>query len=190
MKHSIKPGGFTLPEMLITVGIVSIVLSTAIPSISSTIKDNRLATQLNAIVTDIHFARSEAAKRDTRVILCRSETTQAAVPSCGGDVKAWSSGYLVFADDGNYINNVYNAGTDTLLRIGRPAPEGVRLRTSWSWNNNLEFNPDGSTNEAGAVAVMSICDDRGKDDGRQIVVAPNGIPKMYATNISTCTPWW
>ena len=32
---------------------------------------------------------------------------------------------------------------------------------------------------------MSICDDRGKDDGRQIVVSLSGIPKMYSNDIST-----
>jgi len=35
---------------------------------------------------------------------------------------------------------------------------------------------------------MSICDDRGKAQGRQIQVMANGIPKLFADNISTCTP--
>lgn len=183
-----KHGGFTLPELMITLGVVAIVLSTAVPSISSIIKDNRLVNQLNSVVADIHFARSEAAKRDTRVILCRSAMPTASSPVCGGTTRTWTSGYLVFADDGNYSNNVYNAGTDTLLRIGRAAAAGTDVRTSWSWNRNLEFNPDGSTNEGGAIALMSVCDDRGKSDGRQIQVPPNGIPKMYSQNISTCTP--
>jgi type IV fimbrial biogenesis protein FimT len=140
MKQFRKPGGFTLPELMITLGIVAIVLSTAVPSISSTIKDNRLVTQLNSVVADIHLARSEAAKRDTRVILCRSAMPTASSPVCGGDTRIWTSGYLIFADDGNYSNNVYNAGTDTLLRIGRPAVSGIEVRTSWSWNKNLEFS--------------------------------------------------
>ena len=188
MKQYRKPDGFTLPEMLITVSIISIVLATAVPSISSAIKDNRLVTQLNAVMADIYLARSEAAKRDTRVILCRSGNTAAAVPSCSGNSGIWTSGYLVFADDGNYSNNIYDAGTDTLLRVVPPAADGIKLRTNWTWNRNLEFNPDGSTNEGGALAVMSICDDRGKPDGRQIQVAPNGIPRMFAKDISTCYP--
>lgn len=188
MKQYRKPGGFTLPEMLITIGMVSIVLSTAIPGISSIVKENRLVTRLNTVMTDIHFARSEAAKRDTRIILCRSDTTQAPVPSCGGDTRIWTSGYIIFADDGSYSNDVFNPETDTLLRVGRPAADGTRLHTSWSWNRNLEINPDGSTNEGGAVAMMSICDDRGKSYGRQIHVAPSGTPKLFAKNISTCYP--
>jgi hypothetical protein len=94
----------------------------------------------------------------------------------------------VFADDGNYSNNSYDAGTDTLLFIGQPAASGVTMRTSWSWNRNLEFNPDGSTNEGGAAAIMSLCDDRGVENGRQIQVAANGISRMIAGNISSCYP--
>ena len=74
--------GFTIPELIITLGVAAIILSTAVPSISTTIKNNRLATQVNHIITDIHFARSEAVKRDVRVILCRSSNPNASSPSC------------------------------------------------------------------------------------------------------------
>jgi type IV fimbrial biogenesis protein FimT len=180
--------GFTLPEILIALGVISILLTVAVPGISSTIKENRLAATLNSVVSDIHFARSEAVKRDVRVIMCRTKSPNAPTPQCSGDTKTWTDGYLIFADDGNYSNNVFNNGTDILLRRGQPATSGVSLLTNATWNNNLEFNPDGSTNEGGSTARMSICDDRGTDKGRHIVVAPSGIPKMYARNISTCYP--
>jgi type IV fimbrial biogenesis protein FimT len=181
--------GFTIPEVIITLGVAAIILSTAVPGVSNTIKDNRLATRVNNIITDIHFARSEAAKRDVRVILCRSKYPDASAPSCStdsGTEYTWTWGYLIFAD--NTANSIYNAGSDILLRRGQPAPSGVRMRTSSAWNKNLEINPNGSTNEGGATAMMSICDDRGKEHGKQIAVAPSGIPKMYSGNISTCTP--
>ena len=180
--------GFTLPEILITMGIVAIVLSTAVPGIGHMVKDNRLATQLNSIVTHVHMARAEAAKRDVRVIICRSNSPNASNPVCSGAEKVWTTGYIIFADDGNYSNNTYNAGTDTLLFRGQPATTGVKLNTSWSWNKNLEFNPDGSTNEGGAIAIMSLCDDRGTDYGRQIQISPNGISRMIAGNIPSCYP--
>jgi type IV fimbrial biogenesis protein FimT len=186
MRHT-KERGFTIPELMITLGIVAIVLSTAVPSISTTIKNSRLSTHLNSVVGDIHFARSEAVKRDVRVILCHSMNPNATEPSCGGSTQVWTSGYIIFADDGNNTNNVYNAGTDTLLRRGQEAAAGVNMRTNDTWNNNLELNPNGSTNEGG-TAYMSICDDRGKEYGKQIMVALNGIPKMYSSNIPSCSP--
>lgn len=182
--------GFTLAELLITLGITAIILTTAVPSVSNTIKNNRLATQVNNMIADIHFARSEAAKRDVRVILCRSEDPNSATPKCGIDGKndyTWTQGYLIFADDGNATNNTYDASSDILLRRGQPAPSGVNIHTNTTWNKNLEFNPNGSIHESG-IAMMSLCDDRGKDKGRQIVVSLSGIPGMYSDNISTCTP--
>jgi len=188
MKQYKNSRGFTLPELMITMGVIAIVLSTAVPSVNSMIKDNRLATQLNSVVTHIHIARAEAVKRDVRVILCRSASPDATTPSCGGDTSVWESGYIVFADDGNNSNNVYNASTDTLLIRGQLASSGVKMRTNSTWNNNLEFNSDGSTNEGGSTALMSLCDSRGNAQGRQIQVAANGVPRMYAENISTCSP--
>lgn len=181
-----KEWGFTIPELMITLGVAAIIMSTAVPSISTTIKNSRLSTHLNSVVGDIHFARSESVKRDVRVILCRSANPNATTPSCSGTAKVWSSGYIIFADDGNNTNNWYDAGTDTLLRRGQAAAAGVNMRTNAIWNQFLEFNPNGSINEAG-TAFMSICDDRGKEYGKQIMVALSGIPKMYSSNIGSCT---
>ena len=137
--------GFTIPELIITMGVAAIILSTAVPSVNTTIKNNRLATQVNHIITDLHFARSEAAKRDVRVILCRSSNPNASSPSCneGSPQNTWTGGYLIFADDGKATNSIYD-GSDILLRRGQPAPSGVRMLTNTPWNKYLEFNPSGS----------------------------------------------
>ena len=62
------------------------------------------------------------------------------------------------------------------------------MRTNSTWNNNLEFNPDGTTNESETTAVMALCDSRGKPHGRMVQVAANGVPRMYADNIANCYP--
>jgi type IV fimbrial biogenesis protein FimT len=183
--------GFTIPELIITLGVAAIILSTSVPGVSTVIKDNRLATRVNDIITDIHFARSEAAKRNARVILCRSKEPNASTPQCStdsGSEYTWTSGYLIFADSGTAANSVYDAGSDILLRRGQPAPSGVKMRTNSTWNKNLVFNPNGAVNEGGSSAIMSICDDRGKDKCKQIFVTPSGIPKMYSATISTSAP--
>ena len=185
MKTCSQYRGFTLVELMITLGLIAIILAVAVPSVTNIIKDNRLATQLNAVISDIHFARSEAAKRDIRVIMCRSVDPTNATPACSGSDQDWSDGYLIFTgEDGN---NTYQAGTDTLLRIGLPAQQGVNIKTSLTWNNNLEINPTGTLNE-GSVATMALCDDRDEANGRQITVPLTGIPRMYSNNINDCTP--
>jgi len=187
MNQARKCRGYTLPEIFITLGIVAIVLSLAVPSVSNIIKDNQLVSHLNAVVADIHFARSEAVKRDVRVIMCRSPNPELPIPSCGGTNFNWNTGYIIFADNGKYANNVYNNGVDTLLRRGLISDDDVILRTNVNWNNNLEFNADGSTNEGG-IALMSFCDDRREQHGKQIQVTQNGIPKLFTGGIDDCTP--
>lgn len=187
MKHFRKHRGFTIPELVITIGIAAILLSVAVPGVSNTIKENRLAEQVNAVIIDFYYARSEAAKRDVRVIMCRSGNPNSTNPTCGGQANNWSTGYLIFADDGNNTNNTYDAGTDTLLRRGQPADDGIRMRTTDTWNVALEINPDGFLHESGAT-TMAICDDRGNDSGRQISIALNGQPRLQSKNIDTCTP--
>ncbi len=182
-----KCRGYTLPEIFITLGIVSIVLSMAVPAVSNVLRDNQLVSHLNAVVADIHFARSEAIKRDVRVILCRSPSPTLPVPSCGGTNFDWNTGYIIFADNGRYANNVYDNGVDTLLRRSPPGDNSVKMYTNANWNRNLEFNANGSTNEGG-IAVMSFCDSRGKSYGKQIQVTQNGIPKLFSRDINDCTP--
>jgi type IV fimbrial biogenesis protein FimT len=142
------------------------------------------------VITDIHFARSEAAKRDLRVVLCRSNSPNANSPTCSTDSAhdyTWTGGYLIFVDRSSPTNGIYDAGTDILLRRGQPAHSGVRMRTNANWNRNLEFNPNGSLHEGGA-GIMSICDDRGKEEGRQIVVSLSGSTNLYSDDISSCAP--
>ena len=177
--------GFTLVELMVSMGLIAILLAVGVPSVKNMVKDNRLVTQLNAVMNDVHFARSEAAKRDLRIIMCRSADPTLTTPTCGGSSNDWSTGYLVFTgEDGN---NTYQAGTDTLLRIGPPAQQGVKLLTSATWDDTLEINPTGALNEAN-TAVMAMCDDRNEAHGRQITVPLAGIPRMYSTNISDCSP--
>jgi len=177
--------GFTIIELMVTVGVVSILLAIAVPSLSSMVKNNRLSTQVNMVMADVHLARSEAVKRGVRVIMCRTADPNLSTPACGGSTQDWSTGYLMFtAEDGN---DTYQAGTDTLIRRGQPAQDGVELRTIATWNNNLEINPDGTLNEGG-TAIMAICDDRNEAYGKQITILLSGAARMKSSNITDCEP--
>ena len=185
MKARSNYRGFTPVEVMIGLGLIAIMLAVAVPSITNVVKDKRLATQLYTVMSDIHLARREAANRDVRIILCRSADPDLSTPTCGGTANDWSTGYLVFTgEDGN---NTYQADTDTLLRRGQPAQQGVKLFTAATWNYTLEINPTGTLNEGG-TAVMALCDDRGTTYGRQISIPLTGIASMQSNNIADCTP--
>jgi type IV fimbrial biogenesis protein FimT len=185
MKAGNLSRGFTIIELMVTLGVVAILIAVAVPSFSSMVKGNRLSTQVNMVMADIHLARSESVKRGVRVIMCRSASPNITTPTCSGNTQDWSTGYLVFTgEDGN---NTYQAGTDTLIRRGQPAQDGVDLHTTATWDNNLEINPNGTLNEDG-TAIMAVCDDRNEAHGKQITIPLSGVPRMKSSNISSCDP--
>jgi type IV fimbrial biogenesis protein FimT len=49
--------GFTLIELLIAISISMVVLTFAVPSFSSFIKNGRVTTFTNTLATDVNFAR-------------------------------------------------------------------------------------------------------------------------------------
>lgn len=87
-----RQGGFTLIELMVTIGLLAILLAAVAPSFRGLLLDNQAATQANAVVTSLMFARSEAIKRNVPVVMCRSNT--------GTDYAGsnWANGWILFAD--------------------------------------------------------------------------------------------
>ena len=168
--------GFTLIELMMALAIASILLAIAAPNMASFLRTNSLRAQTAKTVGAIKFARAEAVKRRATVILCRTADPTAESPSCGGAANTWTSGYLIFVSGDT--NSTYEPSTDTLVRVGPAAPSAVDVLTSAACNRNLEYDSDGTTDEDGNACFMSICDDRGDDNGYLIRVRPTGRPDV------------
>lgn len=87
-----KNTGFTLIELVVTMAIVAIFASYAIPSFNNVMERNRISTATNEMVSALVLARSEALKRSNDVTVCAS-TNQT---SCSGT--DFAQGWLVFLD--------------------------------------------------------------------------------------------
>jgi type IV fimbrial biogenesis protein FimT len=172
--------GISIIELVVSLAVVSILATAGVPAFSNFIQSNRLNESSFDMLATINLARTEAVKRRTRVVLCRSADPTLPTPSCGGSANTWTTGWLVFASGDN--NNTYEAGTDTVLGIGLLDSSNVTIITNNTSNSNLEYNSDGTTNESGGTARFAVCDKRGGAYGRQINVPPHGRPRFVKGN--------
>src|SRR5687768_5278862 len=64
--------GFTLIELMITIGVLAVLVMLAIPSFTTVINNNRLAANANELIASLQLARTEAVRRNTRITVCRT----------------------------------------------------------------------------------------------------------------------
>lgn len=119
-----RPRGFTLTELLVTMAIIAIFASFAIPSFRGLIAGTSVSNAVNAFVSDTRYARGEAMRRGKSVTICRSANAAAVPPRCSGagdpTVGSWMEGWVVFVDENG--NGAFNAASDTVLRVQQDLP--------------------------------------------------------------------
>ena len=86
-----RSAGFTLVELLIVVSIGAILVTIAIPSFQWTTTIYRISTQVNGLVGDLQYARSEAIRQGMTVQMCIS--TDGA--TCSAAATSWTAGHIV-----------------------------------------------------------------------------------------------
>ena len=103
--------GFNLIELMVTIAVLGVLLGVGVPGVQGYIHNNRLISQINSLSTSLLHARSEAIKRNQRVVVCVSiDGEQCAV---GGGGTLWNKGWIVFVDrNGDSDVDVGIPGTD------------------------------------------------------------------------------
>lgn len=59
--------GFTLTELLVSIMIIAVLATVAIPSFTSHLAANRLKGAANQLYTDLHLAKTESVKRNANI---------------------------------------------------------------------------------------------------------------------------
>jgi len=85
--------GFTLVELLLALGVASVLIAMAVPSFAQFIAEQRLLNEARRVADAITLARSEAMKRNGHVVMCAS------LPAVDcPDIRHWHDGWVMFAD--------------------------------------------------------------------------------------------
>lgn len=133
--------GFTLVELVVTIALVAILTTLAIPSFSEVLRQWRRDSATRELSTSLQLARSEAIKTSRQMVVCPSSDGTACEAS-----NEWSAGWMVFVDDGagtqtNANNQAFNTDERRLKIVSAQA--GVATLTSTENVQWLQFLPNG-----------------------------------------------
>jgi len=166
--HYRKQSGLTLPELIVSLSIISILSTSGLNGMQVFIQENRMAAEINQFVTVLHLARSEAVKHGQRVLLCPSSDSF----NCGNS-KEWVNGWILFASEDREHNK-----DEQLLQAGSPISPGIRM-TSSNHRKRIVYQPSG--NSPGTNTSFTFCDTRQRVKPRVICLSNTGRPRLSWT---------
>jgi type IV fimbrial biogenesis protein FimT len=106
--------GVTLFELLVVMGIVGILMAIAIPSYRYVTTANRISAEINGLLGDLQFARSEAIKEGLSIQVCVS--TDGA--TCATGNSNWQNGWIVLSPGITLPLRAQTAFTSTDTLVG------------------------------------------------------------------------
>lgn len=141
-----RRNGFTLVELLIVIVIVAILASLAAPSFSSFMNNTRQSSAQSQLFADLNRARSEAIKRNARILVC----TTADGITCSTSTN-WSSNWMVCydVDADNNCDPTSTADPNPLVLRGG-LHNSLTLTVSAP---PVRFNPNGTQGSGGSVTL-------------------------------------
>lgn len=110
-------GGFSLIEIMVSIGIVAILAGLAGPSFTPMIERWRVQQAVQNMISTLYYARSEAIKRGGKVGIQKiaNNTNGCTLASSNQD---WGCGWFVFVDTDD--NGKWKAGEEILQTITTP----------------------------------------------------------------------
>lgn len=162
--HRLTIHGFTLVELMVTISIMAIIASVALPSYQNMIENTELRTASQAFYGSLVLARSEAVKNNQPVVICKSSNGT----SCAGSGN-WESGWLI------YIDADADSSLDSSEQIleSSASLDGPTIRATDSNLHQVVYQADGTQR----VAVnFNVCIDDNTDRGSQIAIGLTGRP--------------
>lgn len=158
--------GLTMVEMMIALTVAAILLSVGVPGFLDLIRGKHLAAAASDLKADLNFARSEAQKRNRRVLVCPAGPV---ANTCGTGTD-WAAGWLVCVDAD--ANGACDAATTTAPNPLRQQAAVNAAVTITGPNGAMRFTGGG---EAPVAYAFTVGGTWGGATAKSIAVETSGL---------------
>ena len=180
--HVRRQAGTSLIEVVVVVAVAAVLAGVAAFALQDVGRTARLSGQTYRFLSELNLARSEAIKRNARVVLCKSADGETCIRSGG-----WEQGWIVFHDANN------NAARDAQEQLIRRSAGGLarfRIVGNETVARYVSFSPFGGarlTSGAFQAGTITLCQESaGPAEGRQLVINAVGRPRIHKVTLPGC----
>ena len=155
--------GLSLPELLVSMAVLTLLFSFTIPSMKSMVSDRRVSATTSELYRSLVLARSESIKRRSVVSVCSTVDGE----RCDEANSGWQAGWFVFSDlNGDGVRN----NSEDLIWVS--PSQSSEMTIQWNRGYSISFNSRGQTTTAGSFV---LCDAAAI---RAVVVSLTGRPRV------------
>lgn len=174
MERSHPSAGFTVIEMMVSLSVLAVILTLAVPSFHRFVQQQRLTATTNHLVAQLQFARGQAISRGSLVAACPSRDGR----RCTGGNR-WEEGWIVYLDPDKAGQP---AGPQDVLRVVQAMPEHV---IHSGGRHRVRFRPSGVA--YGTNLTIRVCPRREAESARAVVVSnPGRVRAVRDIDPTTC----
>lgn len=139
--------GFTSLELLVTVAILAVLATLAVPSFIHVVRQSRVNATVNELHAALNYARQSAIVRNSYVVMCKS----ADGAHCNHGLPDWNSGWLIF-DNLDRDAAVQVGAGEPVLRVHGPNHARASIISN---RNSFTFRPIGTRSVNGTFRYCS-----------------------------------
>lgn len=175
--------GFTAVELVIVLAVSGILAALASSSMGAMVGAQRVRSASSSLLSGLHLVRSEAIKRNGRVVICKAANALQCT-TVGG----WEQGWLVFHDLNN--NGQIDHG-ESVVQHQAGRLEGVRLSGNGPIASYVSYTASGVprlVSGAFQAGTLTVCPQRLEPSAtvRKIIIGAPGRPRVVPGAADDC----
>jgi type IV fimbrial biogenesis protein FimT len=132
--------GFTMIELMVALAVLAVLAAIALPNFRDLLRRSAVASQTNALLAEIQYARNDAVSRRVVTVVCESSNT-----TTWGAANTFEAGWILYRETAPGATAALDAN-DEVLHVAQKA-KGVSVRAADSAGtaiSSLSFDQQGA----------------------------------------------